>query len=125
MLDQISSQNDGKRNLSSVATARGPRNPKKPKAKTAKGTDSKSKKERPMNSGTYHYSAELYMTDEQKAKLKEDQRKEREEKKRKNGARRVSAVSTSTRISFIMVNWVLNFCKENTGKISENEGKFD
>jgi hypothetical protein len=49
-----------------------------------------------MNSGTYHYSAELYkaMTDEQKLKLKEDRKKEKEEKKRKNWSRKVSDVSS-------------------------------
>jgi hypothetical protein len=54
-----------------------------------KGTDAKPKKERLMNSGTYHYSAELCkaMTDEQKLKLKLKLKEGQKKKRKKRNAR--------------------------------------
>jgi hypothetical protein len=96
MVDQVTTQNANKRNVSAVATR--PANRPNKRGKDGKITG---RRQRPMNRGIQHYSKDVWdkMTDEQKQKLRDDRAKAKAAKaniraKADKDVRNVSAVYT-------------------------------
>jgi hypothetical protein len=101
MVDQVTTQNANKRNVSAVATR-----PANRPAKRGKDGKNTGRRQRPMNRGIQHYSKDVWdkMTDEQKQKLRDDRAKAKAAKanirsKAERDVRNVSAVYTVPRSS--------------------------
>jgi hypothetical protein len=94
MVDQVTTQNANKRNVSAVATRPAARSNKRQQGGKAGG-----RRQRPMNRGIFHYQKDVWdkMTEEQKRKLRDDRARAKAAKaniraKAEKDVRNVSAV---------------------------------